>query len=101
MCPTSCDLEEEAKIVVLSVTEGEDKPLKYPGIFRKAELMILNKTDLLPYVPFQVEAARENARSIHPGIEILELSCQTGAGLDGWRRWLEGRMAAERRQASA
>ena len=92
VCPTSYDLGEEAKIVVLSVTEGEDKPLKYPGIFRKAELMILNKTDLLPYVPFRVEAARENARSIHPEIEILELSCQTGAGLDGWRRWLEERM---------
>jgi hydrogenase nickel incorporation protein HypB len=88
VCPTSYDLGEEAKIVVLSVTEGEDKPLKYPGIFRKAELMILNKTDLLPYVPFRVETARENARGINPRIEILELSCQTGAGLDAWRRWL-------------
>ncbi len=67
VCPTSYDLGEDAKIVVLSVTEGEDKPLKYPGIFRKAELMILNKIDLLPHVPFKLELARENARQIHPG----------------------------------
>ena len=81
VCPTSYDLGEDAKIVVLSVTEGEDKPLKYPGIFRKAELMILNKIDLLPYVPFKPELARENARRIHPEIEIIETSCTTGAGL--------------------
>ena len=62
VCPTSYDLGEDAKVVVLSVAEGEDKPLKYPGIFRKAELMILNKVDLLPYVPFKPELAREYAR---------------------------------------
>ena len=84
VCPTSYDLGEDAKVVVLSVTEGEDKPLKYPGIFRKAELMILNKIDLLPYVPFEPELARENARRIHPEIEIIETSCTTGAGLDQW-----------------
>jgi hydrogenase nickel incorporation protein HypB len=91
VCPTSYDLGERAKIVLLSVTEGEDKPLKYPGIFYKAELMILNKVDLLPYVPFRAELARENARSIHPEIEILEVSCTTGAGLDAWRAWLARR----------
>jgi hydrogenase nickel incorporation protein HypB len=91
VCPTSYDLGEAAKIVVLSVAEGEDKPLKYPGIFRKSELMILNKTDLLPYVPFDLPAARQNARGIHPEIEILELSCQTGAGLEAWMQWLRGR----------
>jgi hydrogenase nickel incorporation protein HypB len=96
VCPTSYDLGEAGKIVVLSVTEGEDKPLKYPGIFRKSELMILNKTDLLPYVPFDMAAARDNARSIHPGIEILELSCQTGAGLEAWMRWLRARRNATR-----
>ena len=74
VCPTSYDLGEDAKIVVLSVTEGEDKPLKYPGIFRKAELMILNKIDLLPHVPFRPELARENASRIHPAIEIIETS---------------------------
>jgi len=99
VCPTSYDLGEDAKIVVLSVAEGEDKPLKYPGIFRKAELMILNKIDLLPHVPFKIDLARENARSINPGIEILEVSCTTGAGLDQWLKWLSAR--AERKQASA
>jgi hydrogenase nickel incorporation protein HypB len=88
VCPTSYDLGEAAKIVILSVTEGEDKPLKYPGIFHKAALMILNKIDLLPYVPFQAEAARENARRIHPGMEILEVSCTTAAGLEAWQDWL-------------
>jgi hydrogenase nickel incorporation protein HypB len=91
VCPTSYDLGEDAKVVVLSVTEGEDKPLKYPGIFRKAELMILNKVDLLPYVPFDPRLALENARSIHPNIEIVETSCTTGAGLDQWLAWLAGR----------
>jgi len=92
VCPTSYDLGEDAKIVVLSVTEGEDKPLKYPGIFRKAELMLLNKLDLLPYVPFDSKLAIENARRIHADIEIIETSCITGAGLDEWLVWLAGRM---------
>lgn len=88
VCPTSYDLGEAAKIVILSVTEGEDKPLKYPGIFFKAELMILSKIDLLPYVPFDAQGARDNARRVHPGIEILELSCTSGAGMEQWREWL-------------
>jgi hydrogenase nickel incorporation protein HypB len=93
VCPTSYDLGEDAKVVILSVTEGEDKPLKYPGIFRKAELMILNKIDLLPYVPFRLELARENARRINPSLEIIETSCTNGAGLGQWMRWLEARAA--------
>jgi hydrogenase nickel incorporation protein HypB len=101
VCPTSYDLGEDAKIVILSVTEGDDKPLKYPGIFRKAELMILNKIDLLPHVPFQLELARENARRIHPEIEIIETSCTTGAGLGQWMRWLEARAAKKVAAASA
>lgn len=91
VCPTSYDLGEDAKIVVLSVTEGEDKPLKYPGIFRKAELMILNKIDLLPYVPFDPELAIANARRIDPEIEIIETSCTDGVGLEEWLAWLAGR----------
>lgn len=75
-------------MVVLSVAEGEDKPLKYPAIFFKAELLILNKTDLLPYVSFDVKKARAYALQVHPGMEIVELSCQTGAGLDDWMKWL-------------
>jgi hydrogenase nickel incorporation protein HypB len=88
VCPTSYDLGESAKVVVLSVPEGEDKPLKYPAIFLKSELLVLNKIDLLPYVPFDLARAREFARSIHPGMEILEVSCTTGAGLDEWIHWL-------------
>ena len=95
VCPTSYDLGERHKIVLLSVTEGEDKPLKYPATFFKADLLVLTKVDLLPYVPFQIEQARENARKVHPEIEIVEVSCTTGEGLDQWRRWLEtGRATA-------
>ena len=92
VCPTSYDLGEEARAVVLSVTEGEDKPLKYPATFHHADLMVLNKIDLLPYVPFQMELARENARRVQPDIEIVDVSCTTGEGLDRWRAWLEARL---------
>jgi len=88
VCPASYDLGEAAKIVLLSVTEGEDKPLKYPGIFYRASLMVLTKTDLLPHVEFDAARARENARCIHSEIEIIELSCRTGDGLDQWIAWL-------------
>ncbi len=89
VCPTSYDLGEEARAVLLSVTEGEDKPLKYPATFHHADLMVLNKIDLLPYVPFRAEVALENARRIQPDIEVVEISCTTGKGLDGWRAWLD------------
>ena len=92
VCPTSYDLGEDARAVVLSVTEGEDKPLKYPATFHHADLMVLNKIDLLPYVPFQVPLARENALRVQPGIDILEVSCTTGQGLDSWRAWLEAQL---------
>ena len=89
VCPTSYDLGEEARAVLLSVTEGEDKPLKYPATFHHADLMVLNKIDLLPYVPFQAEVAKENARRVQPDIEILDVSCTTGEGIDRWRAWLD------------
>ena len=92
VCPTSYDLGEEARAVLLSVTEGEDKPLKYPATFHHADLMVLNKIDLLPYVPFNAEVAKENARRVQPGIEILDVSCTTGEGLDRWRAWLDGHL---------
>jgi len=100
VCPTSYDLGEDAKVVILSVAEGEDKPLKYPGIFRKAELMILSKVDLLPYVPFDPEKARENARRIHPGMDIIETSVTTGAGFEQWLGWLMARAERKRSQVS-
>jgi hydrogenase nickel incorporation protein HypB len=91
VCPSSYDLGEEAKIVLLSTTEGEDKPLKYPSIFFKSELMLLTKIDLLPYVPFSADLARENARRVHPGMEIIDVSSTTGEGLDRWMEWLKAR----------
>ena len=77
--------------MLLSVTEGEDKPLKYPATFHHADLMVLNKIDLLPYVPFRTELALENARRVQPGIEIVEVSCTTGQGLYRWFAWLDRR----------
>jgi hydrogenase nickel incorporation protein HypB len=94
VCPSSYDLGEAAKIVLLSVTEGEDKPLKYPSIFFKSELALITKTDLLPYVPFRLDVAVENARRVHPGIEIVKLSCTTGHGMEGWLAWVENRHPA-------
>jgi hydrogenase nickel incorporation protein HypB len=88
VCPASYDLGEQKKIVLLSVTEGEDKPLKYPSIFHKASLAVITKIDLLPYVPFNLEAAKANARQVNPQIEILELSCATGQGMNMWREWI-------------
>ena len=94
VCPSSYDLGESAKIVLLSVTEGEDKPLKYPSIFFKSELMVLTKTDLLPYVSFDMPAAIRNARRIHQGLEVVKVSCQTGNGMREWLEWLDGRRQA-------
>jgi len=94
VCPASYDLGESAKIVLLSVTEGEDKPLKYPSIFLKAELLVLNKVDLLPYVAFDIQTALENAHRIHPGMEVVQVSCKTGDGLSEWLGWLERRQRA-------
>jgi hydrogenase nickel incorporation protein HypB len=91
VCPSSYDLGEAAKVVLLSVTEGEDKPLKYPSIFFKSELLVLTKVDLLPYVPFDITAAEENARRVHPGMDIVRTSCSTGDGLQEWLNWIERR----------
>src|ERR1035437_5743143 len=91
VCPSSYDLGEAAKVVVLSVTEGEDKPLKYPSIFFKSDLLVLSKIDLLPYVPFDIEAAAENARKGHRGMEIVKVFSLTGNCLHKWMMWLEER----------
>ncbi len=88
VCPALFDLGEEAKVVVLSVTEGDDKPQKYPHMFRAARLMLINKIDLLPYVNFDVQACIAAARQINPDIEVLELSATQGAGLAAWYDWL-------------
>ncbi len=101
VCPSSYDLGEAAKIVVLSVTEGEDKPLKYPSIFHKSELLILNKIDLLPYVPFNAVVAEANARSIHRDMDIVRVSCQTGEGIAEWLSWLDRKRKVSRAAAAA
>jgi hydrogenase nickel incorporation protein HypB len=88
VCPASYDLGERCKVVLLSTTEGEDKPLKYPQMFGVADLMIINKMDLIPHVPFDPAAAEANALKVNPGLRVLRLSCKTGAGLDGWLSWL-------------
>ncbi|GFO64649.1 hydrogenase accessory protein HypB [Geomonas paludis] len=89
VCPASFDLGEHHKVVVLSVTEGEDKPLKYPQMFHAADIMLLNKVDLLPYLDFDVEKCKEMARRVSPGIHILEVSSKTGQGMDEWYAWLK------------
>jgi hydrogenase nickel incorporation protein HypB len=94
VCPASFDLGEHHKVVVLSVTEGEDKPLKYPNMFHAADVMLLNKVDLLPYVDFDVEKCKEMARRVSPNITIFEISSRTGQGMDAWYGWLAGRIAA-------
>ncbi len=88
VCPAGFDLGEAHKVVVLSVTEGEDKPLKYPDMFAASDLMLLNKVDLLPYLDFDVNAAIANAQRINPGIRVLQVSARTGEGMEGWYTFL-------------
>lgn len=89
VCPAAFDLGEAAKVVILSVTEGADKPLKYPNMFDASALMIINKIDLLPYVDFDLEQCMAYARRINPGIRIIQLSATTGEGMQGWLAWLK------------
>jgi hydrogenase nickel incorporation protein HypB len=93
VCPAAFDLGESCKVVMLSVTEGEDKPLKYPDMFLAAQLLILTKIDLLPYVSFSVERAIEYARRINPRIEVLSVSATVGTGMNGWLSWLRDAQA--------
>jgi hydrogenase nickel incorporation protein HypB len=90
VCPASFDLGEDHKVVVLSVTEGEDKPLKYPQMFHAADLMLLNKIDLLPHLDFDLEKCEDFARRVKPDATIFSLSARTGEGLDLWYDWLAG-----------
>ena len=88
VCPAGFDLGEAHKVVILSVTEGEDKPLKYPDMFHAADLMLLNKIDLLPYLQFNVEQCIDYARRVNPGIKVIQVSATTGAGMDQWYQWI-------------
>lgn len=94
VCPASFDLGERHKVAVLSVTEGEDKPLKYPHMFAAASVMLLNKIDLLPYLNFDVEQCIASAREVNPNIEIILISATSGEGMDNWLNWLETQRCA-------
>lgn len=89
ICPAMFDLGEKERVVIISVTEGEDKPIKYPDIFHTADLCIINKIDLLPYVPFSIEKAKEYARQVNPALRFIEVSCLTGEGMPDWYQWLK------------
>lgn len=88
VCPALFDLGERAKVVIISVTEGDDKPLKYPHMFAAADLVVVNKTDLLPYVDFDVDRLTADARKLNPGVAVLPLSVRDGSQLDAWYDWL-------------
>lgn len=89
VCPAAFDLGEAHKITILSVTEGEDKPLKYPDMFHASDLMILNKIDLLPHLDFDLDKCIDYARRVNPRIRVLQLSATTGEGMTAWRQWIE------------
>jgi hydrogenase nickel incorporation protein HypB len=96
VCPALFDLGEHAKVAILSVTEGEDKPLKYPHMFQASRAMLLNKIDLVPHLDFDVEKAVENARSVNPDIVVFRVSARTGEGLPAWYDWVRQQAAAVR-----
>jgi hydrogenase nickel incorporation protein HypB len=101
VCPAAFDLGEAHKVVVLSVTEGDDKPIKYPDMFHAADLMVIAKIDLLPYVEFDVDAAVAYARRAQPGIGVMRVSAKTGEGFDAWLAWLERGVGAARARGGA
>jgi hydrogenase nickel incorporation protein HypB len=89
VCPASFDLGEAHKVAILSVTEGEDKPLKYPDMFRASDLVLLNKCDLLPYLTFDANLAIDNARRVNPNIHVIRISATSGEGMDEWLEWIK------------
>jgi hydrogenase nickel incorporation protein HypB len=95
VCPAEFDLGVDARVMLLSITEGDDKPKKYPLMFSESSLLILNKIDLLDMVDFDLEKAKREASDINPGIEIIELSCRTGLGMEKWTGWIE-KLCSER-----
>jgi len=96
VCPSSYDLGEDMKVVLISTTEGDDKPLKYPSMFRRSSVMIINKIDLLGLSDFDVARVRENARTINGDLKIFEISCRTGEGLEEWYSWLHDTVMKKR-----
>jgi len=99
VCPSSYDLGEDLRLVLMSVTEGEDKPLKYPTIFNTADVALITKTDLAEAVEFDAAAANRNIQAVRPGMRVFEASAKTGAGFDSFLRFLESRVAESRGDA--
>lgn len=96
VCPAEFDIGEDRRVVVLSVTEGEDKPAKYPLMFRECDALLLNKIDLLPYLEYDTDLVLRSIEQIHPGMPVFQLSAKTGAGLDPWLAWLAGQIEAKK-----
>jgi len=94
VCPASFDLGEAHKVVILSVTEGDDKPFKYPDMFAAADLLLVNKIDLLPYVKFDVDKCIHNALSVNPKLQVIRLSATTGENMEAWTAWIEAGIRA-------
>ena len=92
VCPAMFDLGEKERVVIISVTEGDDKPIKYPDMFHTSTLCIINKVDLLPYVPFSLDKVKEYARQVNPALEFIEVSCTSGEGLSNWYQWLKAKV---------
>jgi hydrogenase nickel incorporation protein HypB len=92
VCPAAYDLGEDMKVVIASTTEGDDKPLKYPRMFINASVLLINKIDLIPYINCNINELRKNALQINPKLEIFEVSCTTGKGINKWCRWLESKI---------
>jgi hydrogenase nickel incorporation protein HypB len=97
VCPSAFDLGERARVALISVTEGDDKPLKYPAMFHTADVMVINKMDLLPHTDFSVDKVIRNARSLNPEVRILKTSCRSGEGLDDWSDYVREFVAQTRR----
>ena len=96
VCPAEFAVGEDDKAIVLSITEGDDKPLKYPLIFKESAIAMLNKVDILPYCNFNMESAKEDITTLHPGMKVLEISCTTGQGIDEWCDWLKKKVAEKK-----
>jgi hydrogenase nickel incorporation protein HypB len=96
VCPAEFKVGEDFKVMILSVTEGEDKPAKYPLMFRESTVLLINKTDLLPYLDISIESIREEALKVNPHLKIFEVSCKTGEGIEPWCNWLKEKVGKRR-----
>ncbi|MDX2283428.1 MAG: hydrogenase nickel incorporation protein HypB [Bacteroidia bacterium] len=101
VCPASFDLGEDYRVTLIATTEGDDKPKKYPRMFLTSELMLVSKSDLLPYLPFSVEAVTQDARDVNPNLEVLTVSALNGQGMDDWCSWILERVADKQRSEAA